>query len=110
MATRSTVVVGNRGGTTGTVNVVIKNIPAWLQKGGSTKVLLEKMPAGTAALSAPAVVTNAAAAVTCNLGPFAASAAAALVTRRFLLGIGEAICDEWEEALSKQTKRLRSGS
>jgi hypothetical protein len=65
-ATKSIIVVGNKGGSTGAVNVVIKNIPAWLQSGGSTKVLLEKMPTGTAALTAPAVVTNAAATVTCN--------------------------------------------
>ncbi len=65
-AAKSIVVVGNKGGATGSVNVVIKNIPAWLQSGGSTKVLLERMPAGTAALSAPAVVSNAAATVTCN--------------------------------------------
>ncbi len=65
-AAKSIVVVGNKGGATGSVNVVIKNIPAWLQTGGSTKVLLERMPAGTAALSAPAVVSNAAVTVTCN--------------------------------------------
>jgi len=65
-AAKSIIVVGNRGGTKGAVNVVIKNIPAWLQSGGSTKVLLEKMPTGTAALSAPMVVSNAAVAVTCN--------------------------------------------
>jgi hypothetical protein len=65
-ASKSTIVVGNRGGTTGAVNVVIKNVPAWLQRDGSTKVLLEKMPAGSAALTAPTVVTNAAATVTCN--------------------------------------------
>ena len=65
-AGKSIVVVGNKGGVTGAVNVVIKNIPAWLQAGGSTKVLLERMPAGTAALSAPAVVSNAAATVNCN--------------------------------------------
>ncbi|MFL5307632.1 MAG: GH39 family glycosyl hydrolase [Polyangia bacterium] len=65
-AGKSIVVVGNKGGTTGSVNVVIKNIPGWLQPGGSTKVLLERMPAGSAALSAPAVVSNAAATVTCN--------------------------------------------
>jgi hypothetical protein len=65
-AAKSIIVVGNKGGVTGAVNVVIKNIPAWLQTGGSTKVLLEKMPTGTAALSAPVVVTNAAATVTCN--------------------------------------------
>ncbi|HEX7598649.1 MAG TPA: hypothetical protein VF518_10580 [Polyangia bacterium] len=65
-APKSIIVVGNKGGVTGAVNVVIKNIPAWLQTGGSTKVLLEKMPTGNAALSAPVVVTNAAATVTCN--------------------------------------------
>jgi hypothetical protein len=58
--------VGNKGGVTGAVNVVVKNIPAWLQGGGSTKVLLEKMPTGKAALTAPVVVSNAAAVVTCN--------------------------------------------
>ncbi len=65
-AAKSIIVVGNKGGVTGAVNVVIKNIPAWLQSGGSTKVLLEKMPTGNAALTAPVVVTNAAATVTCN--------------------------------------------
>ena len=65
-AAKSIIVVGNKGGVTGAVNVVIKNIPAWLQTGGSTKVLLEKMPTGSAALNAPTVVTNAAATVTCN--------------------------------------------
>ena len=65
-AAKSSIVVGNRGSATGAVNVVIKNIPGWLQSGGSTKVLLEKMPAGTAALSAPMVVSNAAVPVTCN--------------------------------------------
>ncbi len=65
-AAKSIVVVGNKGGVTGSVNVVIKNIPAWLQSGGSTKVLLERMPAGDAALTAPAVVSNAAATVNCN--------------------------------------------
>ena len=65
-AAKSIIVVGNKGGVTGAVNVVIKNIPAWLQTGGSTKILLEKMPTGNAALNAPAVVANAAATVTCN--------------------------------------------
>jgi hypothetical protein len=65
-AAKSIIVVGNKGGVTGSVNVVIKNIPAWLQTGGSTKVLLENMPTGTAALNAPVVVSNAPAAVTCN--------------------------------------------
>jgi len=65
-AAKSIIVVGNKGGATGSVNVVIHNVPGWLQSGGSTKVLVETMPTGTAALSAPAVVSNAAAAVTCN--------------------------------------------
>ena len=58
--------VGNNGRTTGSVNVVVKNMPSWLQSGGSTKVLLEKMPTGESAVTAPTVVSNAAAAVTCN--------------------------------------------
>ena len=58
--------MGNKGGITGAVNVVIQNIPAWLQSGGTTKVLVERMPTGNAALSAPVVVSNASAAVTCN--------------------------------------------
>ena len=46
--TKSIVVVGNKGGVTGSVNVVVKNMPAWLQSGGTAKVLLERMPTGTA--------------------------------------------------------------
>jgi hypothetical protein len=65
-AAKATIVVGNRGGVTGAVNVVIKNIPAWLQTGGSTKVLVEKMPTGSGALNAPTVVSTAAAVVNCN--------------------------------------------
>jgi hypothetical protein len=65
-AAKSIIVVGNKGGVTGSVDVVIKNVPAWLQTADSTKVLLERMPAGDAALSAPAVVSNAAATVNCN--------------------------------------------
>jgi hypothetical protein len=65
-AAKATIVVGNKGGVTGAVNVVIKNIPAWLQTGGSTKILLEKMPTGKSALKEPTVVTNATATVTCN--------------------------------------------
>ncbi len=63
---KSIIVVGNKGGVTGSVNVVIKNVPAWLQSAGSTKVLLEKMPTGSGALAAPVVVSNASVAVTCN--------------------------------------------
>ena len=65
-AAKSIIVVGNKGGVTGSVNVVIKNIPTWLQTGGSTTILLERMPTGDAALTAPAVVSNAAATVNCN--------------------------------------------
>jgi len=65
-AAKSIIVVGNRGGTTGAVNVVIKNVPSWLQAGGTAKVLVEKMPAGTGASTGPTVVSNAAVAVTCN--------------------------------------------
>jgi hypothetical protein len=65
-AAKSIIVVGNKGGTTGSVNAVIKNIPCWLNSGGMTKVLLESMPNGSAALSAPKVVSNAAMPVTCN--------------------------------------------
>ncbi len=63
---KAIIVVGNKGGTTGVVNVVVKNLPSWLQNGGSTKVVLEKMPNGTAAVSAPTVVSSAAATATCN--------------------------------------------
>ena len=52
LATAKTIiVVGNREGSTGAVNGIIKNFLYWLQAGGTTKVLLEKMPTGTAALS-----------------------------------------------------------
>ncbi|MGD0836579.1 MAG: hypothetical protein ABSB49_08050 [Polyangia bacterium] len=60
------IVVGNNGGITGTVNVVIKNLPAWLQSNGSTKVLLEQMPTGDSALTAPTVVSSAAVPVNCG--------------------------------------------
>jgi hypothetical protein len=65
-AAKSIIVVGNKGGSTGSINVVIKNIPAWLQDGGATKVVLERMPTGTAAVSAPTVVSSGATTVTCN--------------------------------------------
>jgi hypothetical protein len=60
------IVVGNNGKTTGSVNVVVKNMPSWLQSGGLTKVLIEKMPTGESAVTAPTVVSNAVATVTCN--------------------------------------------
>lgn len=65
-AAKSIIVVGNRGGVTGSVNVVIKNVPSWLQNNGTTRVLLENMPTGTGALSAPVVVSNTSVSVTCN--------------------------------------------
>ena len=63
---KAIIVVGDNGKTTGSVNVVFKNIPSWLQSGGSTKLLLEKMPTGEAAVTTPTVVSNAAATVNCN--------------------------------------------
>jgi hypothetical protein len=65
-AARSIVVVGNRGGTTGAVNVTVKNVPAWLQTAGATQILVERMPNGTAAISTPTVVSNAPTTVRCN--------------------------------------------
>src|SRR6185436_15860102 len=65
-ATKSIIVVGNRGGTTGSVNVVLKNLPGWLQSSGSAKVLVEKMPAGNGAATAPTIVSSAPAPVTCS--------------------------------------------
>jgi hypothetical protein len=65
-ASKSIIVVGNRGGTTGSVNVVIKNMPAWQESSGSVKVLVERMPAGTASVTAPTVVSSSPAMVTCN--------------------------------------------
>ncbi len=65
-AAKSIIVVGNRGGSAGSVNVVIKNVPSWLQSGGMARVLVEKMPTGTGASSGPTVVSNASAPVTCN--------------------------------------------
>ena len=64
--TKAIAVVGNHGGTTGAVNVVIKNIPGWLQSGGMTKVLVERMADGSAALTAPQMVSEMAVTVTCN--------------------------------------------
>lgn len=64
--TQSIIVVGNRGGTTGSVNVVVKNMPGWLESGGTAKVLLERMPTGTAAVTAPTVVSDAPVTVTCD--------------------------------------------
>lgn len=65
-AAKSSVIVGNKGGVTGAVNVVVENVPGWLQTGGATRVLVEQMPTGSGALSAPVVVSDAPAAVTCN--------------------------------------------
>jgi hypothetical protein len=63
---KAIVVVGNKGGVTGSVNVVIRNIPAWLQSAGTTRVVVESMPTGNAAVSAPTVVSRAGDPVTCN--------------------------------------------
>jgi hypothetical protein len=65
-ASKSIVVVGNRGGTTGAVNVVVKNMPGWLQSSGTVKVIVERMPAGNASVTAPTVVSSSPVMVTCN--------------------------------------------
>jgi hypothetical protein len=67
-AAKSILIVGNRGGSgsTGAINVVIRNVPSWLQAGGATRVRLERMPTGTGASAGPTVVSNASAPVTCN--------------------------------------------
>ncbi len=65
-AAKAIIVVGNKGGVTGSVNVVIKHIPSWLQGAGATKVLIERMPAGDGALSAPVVDSSAAVLIACN--------------------------------------------
>jgi|GEM_PF-876455 len=57
-ARKSIIVIGNRGGVAGSVNVIFRNVPAWLQDGGSAKVVVEKMPAGNGALAAPIVVSS----------------------------------------------------
>lgn len=49
--------VGNEGGVTGSVNVVINDIPSYLQNGGTT-VVVERMPTGSTYVSAPTVVSN----------------------------------------------------
>ena len=63
---KAIIVVGNRGGTTGSVNVVVKNLPPWIERNGTTKVVLERMPDGAGAVSAPAVVSSVSATVTCQ--------------------------------------------
>ena len=65
-ARKSIIVVGNKGSVTGTVSVQITNIPADLQAAGPAQVLIENMPDGTAAVSAPTVVSNGAMTATGN--------------------------------------------
>ena len=65
-ARKSIIVVGNKGSVTGTVSVKITNIPADLQAGGAAQVLIENMPDGTAAVSAPTVVSSSSMTVTGN--------------------------------------------
>src|SRR5580692_7049954 len=57
-AAKASIVIGNKGGVTGSVNVVIRNVPTWVQSAGMTKVVVERMPAGNAAVSAPTVVSS----------------------------------------------------
>lgn len=63
---KAVVVVGNRGGVTGAVNVVIKNIPPWLADAGSMRVVVEKMPGGSAAVTAPTVSSDTSVPVMCG--------------------------------------------
>jgi len=65
-AGKSIIVVGNKGSVTGTVSVKITNIPAALQASGPPQVLIENMPDGTAAVTAPTMVSNSAMPVTGN--------------------------------------------
>ena len=44
----------------------VQNMPAWLQSGGTAKVLLERMPGGAAAVTAPTMVSSAPVTATCN--------------------------------------------
>lgn len=65
-AGKSIIVVGNKGSVTGTVSVKVTNIPAALQGSASAQVLVENMPDGTAAVTAPTMVSNSAMPVTGN--------------------------------------------
>ena len=65
-ARKAIIVVGNKGSVTGTVSVKINNIPADLQAAGPAQLLIENMPNGTTAVSAPIVVSNSAMTVTEN--------------------------------------------
>jgi hypothetical protein len=57
-AKKAIIVVGNEGGVTGLVNVVIHNIPSYLQNSRKIYVLVEQMPTGNSYVSAPTVVSN----------------------------------------------------
>jgi len=65
-ARKSIIVVGNKGSVTGTVSVKITNIPADLQAAGAAQVLIENMPDGTAAVTAPTTVSNSSMPLTAN--------------------------------------------
>ena len=65
-AGKSIIVVGNKGSVTGTVSVKVTNIPADLQASGPPQVLVENMPDGTAAVTAPTMVSNSTMPVTGN--------------------------------------------
>lgn len=65
-ARKSIIVVGNKGGVTGTVSVKVNNIPADLQNAGPAQVLIETMPDGTSAVSAPTIVSKTSMTVTGN--------------------------------------------
>jgi hypothetical protein len=63
---KATIVVGNRGGTTGSVNVVIENSPFWLRPDGAVQVRVERMPAGNGAVMAPTDVSDEPVDATCR--------------------------------------------
>ena len=65
---KAIILVGNRGGTTGSVNVLIKHVPSWLQQTGSgtTKVVVERMPDGNSAVAAPTIVSSTDVDLTCQ--------------------------------------------
>lgn len=65
-AGKSIIVVGNRGGVTGAVNVLVRNMPAWLQAQGAVKVTVERMPAGNGALAAPLAISSSRVPVACG--------------------------------------------
>jgi Carbohydrate binding module (family 35) len=57
-AKKAIAVIGNRGGVTGSVTVQYTGIPSYLVANGQTQALVEMMPSGSGAVTAPTVVSN----------------------------------------------------